>query len=187
MDHVWIKKHRTIQWYGTTPTNQKEAKQKNKYIDFLRKSTISHKINFSYCPLQEALSKQIIPPCNIFDTRKIKHIATLFTLCPQIYKWNVDLEDWEKVLRIGCQNITPTEISKALRAINIYAQELEWNKRRNWQPNNGVYFWPPRNTFPLQSLAFACWWLQIFCINARRRSEERRVGKECRSRWSPYH
>ena len=23
--------------------------------------------------------------------------------------------------------------------------------------------------------------------NARRRSEERRVGKECRSRWSPYH
>ena len=22
---------------------------------------------------------------------------------------------------------------------------------------------------------------------ARRRSEERRVGKECRSRWSPYH
>ena len=23
--------------------------------------------------------------------------------------------------------------------------------------------------------------------NGRRRSEERRVGKECRSRWSPYH
>ena len=23
--------------------------------------------------------------------------------------------------------------------------------------------------------------------NARSRSEERRVGKECRSRWSPYH
>ena len=24
-------------------------------------------------------------------------------------------------------------------------------------------------------------------INPHRRSEERRVGKECRSRWSPYH
>ena len=24
-------------------------------------------------------------------------------------------------------------------------------------------------------------------VNCRRRSEERRVGKECRSRWSPYH
>ncbi len=57
--------------------------------------------------------------------RDIKHIAALFTLCPQIYKWNIDMEDWEKVLRIECQGITPTEISKALRAINIYAQELE--------------------------------------------------------------
>src|SRR5256885_8198444 len=25
------------------------------------------------------------------------------------------------------------------------------------------------------------------CATASRRSEERRVGKECRSRWSPYH
>ena len=25
------------------------------------------------------------------------------------------------------------------------------------------------------------------CATATRRSEERRVGKECRSRWSPYH
>ena len=74
---------------------------------------------------------------SVRNARDIKHIAALFTLCPQIYKWNVDMEDWEKVLRIECQGITPTEISKALRAIN--------------------------------------------------RSEERRVGKECRSRWSPYH
>ena len=28
-------------------------------------------------------------------------------------------------------------------------------------------------------------WIQR--INAATRSEERRVGKECRSRWSPYH
>ena len=26
-----------------------------------------------------------------------------------------------------------------------------------------------------------------FAVNAKFRSEERRVGKECRSRWSPYH
>ena len=25
------------------------------------------------------------------------------------------------------------------------------------------------------------------CVSFRSRSEERRVGKECRSRWSPYH
>ena len=62
---------------------------------------------------------------SVKNVRDIKHIAALFTLCPQIYKWNVDMENWEKVLRIECQGITPTEISKALRAINIYAQELE--------------------------------------------------------------
>ena len=27
----------------------------------------------------------------------------------------------------------------------------------------------------------------IFVVNLTGRSEERRVGKECRSRWSPYH
>ena len=28
--------------------------------------------------------------------------------------------------------------------------------------------------------------IRAFCLH-RKRSEERRVGKECRSRWSPYH
>ena len=56
---------------------------------------------------------------SVKNVRDIKHIAALFTLCPQIYKWNVDMEDWEKVLRIECQGITPTEISKAFM-------------RRNW-------------------------------------------------------
>src|SRR5687768_18515660 len=27
----------------------------------------------------------------------------------------------------------------------------------------------------------------LLCVNTAARSEERRVGKECRSRWSPYH
>ena len=31
-------------------------------------------------------------------------------------------------------------------------------------------------------------WFEVVVIAASpRRSEERRVGKECRSRWSPYH
>ena len=29
--------------------------------------------------------------------------------------------------------------------------------------------------------------VEFVAINTDRRSEERRVGKECRSRWSPYH
>jgi len=30
-------------------------------------------------------------------------------------------------------------------------------------------------------------WLGVSRTPVRERSEERRVGKECRSRWSPYH
>src|SRR2546430_6496393 len=30
-------------------------------------------------------------------------------------------------------------------------------------------------------------WMQPSCYHRGLRSEERRVGKECRSRWSPYH
>ena len=38
------------------------------------------------------------------------------------------------------------------------------------------------------SPAFRCQsWIPIHIKNGEKRSEERRVGKECRSRWSPYH
>ena len=63
---------------------------------------------------------------SVRNARDIKHIAALFTLCPQIYKWNIDMEDWEKVLRIECQGITPTEISKALRASTF--MHRNWNE-----------------------------------------------------------
>src|ERR1035438_1507221 len=41
---------------------------------------------------------------------------------------------------------------------------------------------------PIHS-AWLCWWHRNFQkpLSGSARSEERRVGKECRSRWSPYH
>ena len=62
---------------------------------------------------------------SIEKRREIKKIEKLFTQYPQIHVWNVDIEAWEKILRIECQGITPTDISDALSTIDIYATELE--------------------------------------------------------------
>ena len=42
-----------------------------------------------------------------------------------ITKWNVDFEDWEKILRIECSGITALEISEVLRNNHIFTSELE--------------------------------------------------------------
>ena len=62
---------------------------------------------------------------SIEKKREIKKIEKLFTQYPQIHVWTVDFEDWEKILRIECQGITPTDISDALNTIDICATELE--------------------------------------------------------------
>ena len=41
--------------------------------------------------------------------------------------------------------------------------------------------------FPLLQSQHELWMQKMQEILAESRSEERRVGKECRSRWSPYH
>lgn len=55
------------------------------------------------------------------DIKRIDKALSQFT---QISSWNIDFEDWEKILRIECIGITAIEISQALRAFNIYAVEL---------------------------------------------------------------
>ena len=49
---------------------------------------------------------------SITKRRDIKLIGSLLAKFPQITRWNVDFEDWEKVLRIECSNITALEISE---------------------------------------------------------------------------
>lgn len=62
---------------------------------------------------------------SITKRRDIKLIGSLLAKFPQITRWNVDFEDWEKVLRIECSNITALEISETLRNSHIFATELE--------------------------------------------------------------
>ena len=63
-------------------------------------------------------------------------------------------------------------------------RRLYWAVRRELWESRSLYIAP---------LAVAAVFLLGFMISSphlaktMRRSEERRVGKECRSRWSPYH
>lgn len=57
--------------------------------------------------------------------KDIERIGVLFAQHSCIRKWNVDFEDWEKVLRIESQGITATGIIELLRTLNIIASELE--------------------------------------------------------------
>lgn len=75
------------------------------------------------------LSKNIDSRILIFRTSvskktDIKRISRVFSKYPRINQWNVDFEDWEKVLRIECCGISANEIITLLRELNIYAQEL---------------------------------------------------------------
>src|SRR5688572_85781 len=61
----------------------------------------------------------------------------------------------------------------------------------------GLFFWLLRFAFyprpalfrtPVDYVLFGFFVLSgVSCVFSYSRSEERRVGKECRSRWSPYH
>ena len=53
----------------------------------------------------------------------MKRIGRLFEEYPQINRWNVDLEDWEKILRIECNELKASDIIAGLKTIRIYASE----------------------------------------------------------------
>lgn len=55
----------------------------------------------------------------------LKQIETLFAQYLQIHTWSVDLEDWEKVLRVESKGISVAEVMNLLQTIGIYASELE--------------------------------------------------------------
>ena len=74
----------------------------------------------------EKENKILIFRTSITKRCDIKRIGKLLAEFPQIDKWNVDFEDWEKILRIECSGITALEISEVLRNNHIFASD--WNK-----------------------------------------------------------
>lgn len=56
--------------------------------------------------------------------KEVRQIKRLLGNCFSIFDISVDLEDWEKVLRIECTGVSESEIISKLREVNINAAVL---------------------------------------------------------------
>jgi len=73
----------------------------------------------------EKENKILIFRTSITKRCDIKRIGKLLAEFPQIDKWNVDFEDWEKILRIEGGGGSPPAKNGEHRGKNIFASELE--------------------------------------------------------------
>ena len=62
--------------------------------------------------------------------------------------------------------------------MTLHNNELKYSK---------IITWIQEGVFLVGCFLFLLLIAKPILITVSRRSEERRVGKECRSRWSPYH
>ena len=85
-----------------------------------------------------------------------------------------------RLMYMGCDKMLPTYIFKRSYSIHVPTRD-EW-RRGMKPPNKDSIVWYTDGS-KMDSGAGA----GIYTENCSIRSEERRVGKECRSRWSPYH
>jgi hypothetical protein len=62
---------------------------------------------------------------NLSDSKRINDVESLLDIHPHIIKWNVDLDDCDKVLRIVSRNIAGAEIENILLNAGYYCEELQ--------------------------------------------------------------
>src|SRR3712207_8451112 len=76
---------------------------------------------------------------------------------------------------------------------DVCSSDLSLQKLKEMQSENGGFVWikgAPEDRYMTQYILTGIGHLkQLGAVSTEqaKRSEERRVGKECRSRWSPYH
>lgn len=62
---------------------------------------------------------------NLSNTDRIADVESRLDIHPGIYKWNVDLNDCDYVLRIVSRNITPTEVENMVLNAGYYCEEMQ--------------------------------------------------------------
>src|SRR2546422_6924119 len=78
----------------------------------------------------------------------------------------------------GIRDVAVTGVQTCALPISLHLQRAGGQIKKNG-------YAPHQNSYECAGASFHNY--HVVESNRRERSEERRVGKECRSRWSPYH
>jgi hypothetical protein len=62
---------------------------------------------------------------NIADKKEIRKLSPFLKTIEGIIKWNVDLHDEDKILRIVTPNLAPAHISTIVQQAGYHCSELE--------------------------------------------------------------
>ncbi|MES2277481.1 MAG: hypothetical protein V4592_15765 [Bacteroidota bacterium] len=63
---------------------------------------------------------------NVTSKKKVSMVAPLLTSFPTIRKWNFDLEDCDKILRIEVTGLNPGSVEQLLHTSGFNCQELDY-------------------------------------------------------------
>jgi hypothetical protein len=62
---------------------------------------------------------------NLKYKKNITEVVTHIESLPGITRWNVDLKDVDKVLRIEAKNLSPRIVETTLKNVGFYCEELD--------------------------------------------------------------
>jgi copper chaperone len=61
---------------------------------------------------------------NIRYKKQLRQVQPVLNNIEGLYKWNVDFQDNDKVLRLETTNVSPTKIQSLLNQLGYYCEEL---------------------------------------------------------------
>ncbi len=62
---------------------------------------------------------------NLKDVNRIREVESSLDIHPHIYKWNVDLNDHDNILRVVTKSVTPVEIEQLVWNAGYWCEELD--------------------------------------------------------------
>lgn len=72
----------------------------------------------------ETVTEVLVFKTSIQTPVEVQFLSNILDNQDGISSWSIDLDDWEKVLRIESEGISPDEVKSILSSINIRCKQL---------------------------------------------------------------